>query len=109
MKPLFLDKEILQRYNRPVSNGLVAQLGAHRIRIAEVEGSNPFKSTNKNAAFGRLFLLVDLRKRFEPLKCNSPGFAKDGITEYRYIAYLLPTYQDFPQYNSIYPDNRYHF
>ena len=45
-------------------NGLVAQLGAHHIRIVGVEGSNPFKSTNKNAAFGRQFLLVDLR-RFE--------------------------------------------
>ena len=27
--------------------GLVAQLGAHRIRIAGVEGSNPFKSTKE--------------------------------------------------------------
>ena len=27
--------------------GLVAQLGAHHIRIVGVEGSNPFKSTNK--------------------------------------------------------------
>ena len=26
-------------------NGLVAQLGAHHIRIVGVEGSNPFKST----------------------------------------------------------------
>ena len=27
--------------------GLVAQLGAHHIRIVGVEGSNPFKSTKK--------------------------------------------------------------
>ncbi len=29
-------------------NGLVAQLGAHHIRIVGVEGSNPFKSTKKS-------------------------------------------------------------
>ena len=29
--------------------GLVAQLGAHHIRIVGVEGSNPFKSTNRKA------------------------------------------------------------
>ena len=45
-------------------NGLVAQLGAHHIRIVGVGSSNLLKSTNKNAAFGRQFLLVDLR-RFE--------------------------------------------
>lgn len=28
-----------------VCHGLVAQLGAHHIRIVGVEGSNPFKST----------------------------------------------------------------
>ena len=28
--------------------GLVAQLGAHHIRIVGVEGSNPFKSTKKS-------------------------------------------------------------
>ena len=51
--------------------GLVAQLGAHHIRIVGVGSSNLLKSTNKNAAFGRLFLLVDLRKRFEWFKCNT--------------------------------------
>ena len=30
-------------------HGLVAQLGAHHIRIVGVEGSNPFKSTKKLA------------------------------------------------------------
>ncbi len=34
-------KTIIQWY------GLVAQLGAHHIRIVGVEGSNPFKSTKK--------------------------------------------------------------
>ena len=41
-----LDKFLGQRYNNRVI-GLVAQLGAHHIRIVGVEGSNPFKSTNK--------------------------------------------------------------
>lgn len=31
--------------------GLVAQLGAHHIRIVGVEGSNPFKSTTKETSF----------------------------------------------------------
>ena len=37
------------RYNMPV-NGLVAQLGAHHIRIVGVGSSNLLKSTNKKAA-----------------------------------------------------------
>ena len=41
-----LDNEKRREYNIPV-HGLVAQLGAHHIRIVGVEGSNPFKSTNK--------------------------------------------------------------
>ena len=32
-------------------HGLVAQLGAHHIRIVGVEGSNPFKSTKKEVTF----------------------------------------------------------
>ena len=42
-----LDKEKPREYNIRV-NGLVAQLGAHHIRIVGVEGSNPFKSTNES-------------------------------------------------------------
>ena len=41
-----LDNEKRREYNIPV-HGLVAQLGAHHIRIVGVEGSNPFKSTKK--------------------------------------------------------------
>ena len=41
-----LDKFPGQRYNNRVI-GLVAQLGAHHIRIVGVEGSNPFKSTKE--------------------------------------------------------------
>ena len=36
-------------------NGLVAQLGAHHIRIVGVEGSNPFKSTKKKDTRERVF------------------------------------------------------
>ena len=42
-----LDKEKSREYNIRV-HGLVAQLGAHHIRIVGVEGSNPFKSTKRN-------------------------------------------------------------
>ena len=43
-----------------LSNGLVAQLGAHRIRIAGVEGSNPFKSTKEQRPpKGGLCSLID--------------------------------------------------
>ena len=38
------------RYNMPV-NGLVAQLGAHHIRIVGVGSSNLLKSTNKKSPF----------------------------------------------------------
>ena len=41
-------------YNRTVSNGLVAQLGERRVRNAEVEGSNPFGSTNLRCAIGKV-------------------------------------------------------
>ena len=44
--------------------GLVAQLGAHHIRIVGVEGSNPFKSTKKKRQFStedcRFFLFFSL-------------------------------------------------
>ena len=43
----------------PVSDGPVAQLGAHYIRIVGVVGSNPIRSTNKkNHPKGWFFLLV---------------------------------------------------
>ena len=41
-----LDKATCRRYNFD-GYGLVAQLGAHHIRIVGVEGSNPFKSTKE--------------------------------------------------------------
>ena len=60
-----LDKEKAREYNIRV-NGLVAQLGAHHIRIVGVEGSNPFKSTMKKAlAYASAFFndIRSLRKR----------------------------------------------
>ena len=58
-----LDKEKAREYNIRV-HGLVAQLGAHHIRIVGVEGSNPFKSTSKNSRLNRrLFLLVWYSRR----------------------------------------------
>ena len=45
-------------------HGLVAQLGAHHIRIVGVEGSNPFKSTKRKATSDEVaFLLVWDRRR----------------------------------------------
>ena len=38
-----------------LKNGLVAQLGAHHIRIVGVEGSNPFKSTKEKDTRERVF------------------------------------------------------
>ena len=58
-----LDKEKPREYNIRV-NGLVAQLGAHHIRIVGVEGSNPFKSTKKeNHPNGWFFFLVWYSRR----------------------------------------------
>ena len=49
------------RYNSEVQ-GLVAQLGAHHIRIVGVEGSNPFKSTKGSSAlsYGAVPMLKNL-------------------------------------------------
>ena len=58
-----LDKEKAREYNIRV-HGLVAQLGAHHIRIVGVEGSNPFKSTKqKDLPNGRSFCLVWYSRR----------------------------------------------
>ena len=38
-------------------HGLVAQLGAHHIRIVGVEGSNPFKSTKRKATSSEVAFL----------------------------------------------------
>ncbi len=64
---MLLDKALVGSYNFGVRYGLVAQLGAHHIRIVGVEGSNPFKSTNKNTAIlAVLFIgMVFTKRRFE--------------------------------------------
>ena len=51
-----LDKHFSRGDNKD-QHGLVAQLGAHHIRIVGVEGSNPFKSTNRKATLAGGFLL----------------------------------------------------
>ena len=48
----------------PQLYGLVAQLGAHHIRIVGVEGSNPFKSTKqKTTRKGGFFFGMGFTKR----------------------------------------------
>ena len=42
---VFLDKRNRQEYNNSCKQGLVAQLGAHHIRIVGVGSSNLLKST----------------------------------------------------------------
>ena len=49
---VFLTKLYGQVYNFPVIHGLVAQLGAHHIRIVGVGSSNLLTSTNQNGTFG---------------------------------------------------------
>ena len=56
-----LDKHGPQRYNRtanPNSDGPVAQLGAHYIRIVGVVGSNPIRSTKKDTTHRVVSFLV---------------------------------------------------
>ena len=71
-----LDKEKAREYNIRV-NGLVAQLGAHHIRIVGVEGSNPFKSTKrKNHPPGWFFFLVWYSRRRDS---NNPMQQSGGL------------------------------
>ena len=71
-----LDKEKAREYNIRV-NGLVAQLGAHHIRIVGVEGSNPFKSTKqKDLPNGRSFCLVWYSRRRDS---NNPMKQSGGL------------------------------
>ena len=55
-------------------HGLVAQLGAHRIRIAGVGSSNLLESTKKKTTIlgGLLFGMVLTKRRFEYFKCDMP-------------------------------------
>ena len=48
----------------PRKNGLVAQLGAHHIRIVGVEGSNPFKSTITGHHFDTMCIEVGVQFLF---------------------------------------------
>ena len=77
-----LDKETAWRYNFGV-HGLVAQLGAHHIRIVGVGSSNLLKSTNKNATrWGGIFIgMVFTQRRFEESNATRTSVAGDGLTE----------------------------
>ena len=44
----------------------------------------------------------------QAIKCNSPRFVKDGITEQRCIAYLLPICRGSLQCSSIFLDSLWH-
>ena len=57
----------------PLTNGPVAQLGAHHIRIVGVVGSNPIRSTKRKPLFlgARVFVVFDkpnVRKGLAPVK-----------------------------------------
>ena len=68
-----IDREDYGNYNKSGKYGLVAQLGAHRIRIAGVGSSNLLESTKKEDHLsGWSSFLVDLKRRFEDHKCNMP-------------------------------------
>ena len=69
-----LDKEKTREYNNRV-NGLVAQLGAHHIRIVGVEGSNPFKSTKRKTTHtgGFSFWYGIHAEGIRKFNCSSPG------------------------------------
>ena len=63
--------------------GLVAQLGAHHIRIVGVGSSNLLKSTNKKYRQKAVFFIgmVFTQRRFEELNATRTSVAGDGWTE----------------------------
>ena len=82
-----LDKEKPREYNIRV-NGLVAQLGAHHIRIVGVEGSNPFKSTKRNDSIRKeavvSFVLFSFHSSLFSLLCKLSYQRKEKREEKRY-------------------------
>ena len=64
-------------------HGLVAQLGAHHIRIVGVGSSNLLKSTNKKYRRKAVFFIgtVFILRRFEELNAARMSVAADGSTE----------------------------
>lgn len=71
----FLDNGRFERYNSEVTYGLVAQLGAHHIRIVGVEGSNPFKSTRKQTCVSRSAFSYFCSTRSLRKLCPANGYA----------------------------------
>ena len=58
--------------------GPVAQLGERSVRIREVVGSNPFRSTKKETPYGRLFFGLGGGIRRQAPKATS-GTLKGGL------------------------------
>ncbi len=66
----------MQRYNFIL--GLVAQLGERSVRIREVEGSNPFRSTMKSCEICDFAAFLQLFRRIL-MDANQPFFLRFGI------------------------------
>ena len=74
--------------NRRRKFGLVAQLGERSVRIREVEGSNPFRSTKKKReAKASLFFLAWGGIRSRPPKMQGSGAAFLGATAQWAVAF----------------------
>ena len=77
-----LDKATCRRYNFD-GHGLVAQLGAHHIRIVGVGSSNLLKSTKEKYRHRAVFFfgMAFTQRRFEELNATRTSVAGDGWTE----------------------------
>ena len=79
--------------------GLVAQLGAHHIRIVGVEGSNPFKSTTeKSTCFRKCFFqTVEKACFFEDVGAIIDRPPKNAVFRIfrRKIAWFSPSAMNF--------------
>ena len=60
-------------------NGLVAQLGAHHIRIVGVGSSNLLKSTMKESTTQRVVLSFMMDEEIRKIKCNADERCSRGL------------------------------
>ena len=60
-------------------NGLVAQLGAHRIRIAGVGSSNLLRSTMKESITQRVILSFIMDEEIRKIKCGAEERRRRGL------------------------------
>ena len=72
----------------PCSYGLVAQLGERSVRIREVEGSNPFRST-KQVLDEHLFLQRRLRREVFALIQNRKSAVLEILPRRRFLQYII--------------------